>query len=97
MLYLYNLNFKIFRIKEENLKKIIKIVEWKIIILVFEGRCGLIIIRNYMYVWWVGLFMGYVFKYNYMRVKIKLKFSLFFKSMYNWCKWNLNVYIFLWN
>lgn len=27
LLYLYNLNFKIFRIKEENLKKIIKIVE----------------------------------------------------------------------
>lgn len=48
LLYLYNLNFKIFRIKEENLKKIIKIVERKIIILVFEGRCGLIIIRNYV-------------------------------------------------
>lgn len=48
LLYLYNLNFKIFRIKEENLKKIIKIVERKIIILVFEGRCDLIIIRNYV-------------------------------------------------
>lgn len=39
--------------------------------------------------WWAGLFMGQIPKFNHMRVKIKLKSSLSFESMYNWCKWIL--------